>query len=316
MTFELKEASFSLATDFGQNVPVEACIKGYAPGHPAVPSKIRYVFMRDKLRDLLAFWEAELVAMKIFGDPGTGKDSIIEQFHARLNWPLYKVACSPSTQAYQLVGQMLPTLSGELRWVDGPVLRAAREGTSVLLSEYNVMDAGETTGLNLLLEGYSIVIPETGETVKPAKGYRVFATENPINSRLNVSGRNVQDVANDDRWMVSEADYMPAAAETQLIAEELVDIGTLPEEAKLLATQIVTIANKVREAYRNGDPTVEKPMSTRVAIRWAKLFRRFRRVAAEEGGPMNYSLSRAFSMSPEMAVAVKEFTKTVVGTGT
>lgn len=316
MTFELKEASFSLAEVFGQKVPAEIRIKGYEPGHPGVPPTTRYVFMRKKLRDLLAFWEAGLVALKIYGDPGTGKDSIIEQFHARLNWPLYKVACSPSTQAYQLVGQMLPTLSGELRWVDGPVLRAAREGTSVLLSEYNVMDAGETTGLNLLLEGYSIVIPETGETVTPAKGYRVFASENPINSRLNVSGRNVQDVANDDRWMVTHADYMPAEEETQLIKDELVDIGTSAAEAELLATQIVTIANKVREAYRNGDPTVEKPMSTRVAIRWAKLFRRFRMVAAEEGGPMTYSLSRAFSMSPDMAVAVEEFTKTVVGTGT
>ncbi len=314
-SFEFKPASYSLATEFGMNVPVESTIEGFQPGHYAVPEKSDYVFMRHKLRDMLAFWESGLNALKIYGDPGTGKDSIIEQFHARLNWPLYKVSCAPTTQAYQLTGQMLPDINGTIRWVDGPVLRAAREGSSVLLSEYNVMDSGETTGLNLLLEGYAITIPETGEVVRPKKGFRVFATENPVNSRLSVAGRNVQDVANDDRWMVTEADYLPEELETPYIAKELVKIGTPSEQADMLASQIVKIANRVRQAYRSGDPNIDKPMSTRVAIRWAKLFRRFRNVSQTEGGPMLYSLTRAFSMGPDMSDAVKEFTRTVTGTG-
>lgn len=314
---QLKPANYSLAVEFG--VPLDPNIKitGYEAGHPATPPiDDSYVFMRVKLRDILAFWESGLTAFKIFGDPGTGKSSLIEQFHAHLRWPLYKVSCSPSTETYQLIGQLVPKTDGTLQWVDGPVLRAAREGTSVLLDEYNTMDPGQATGLNLLLEGYSITIPETGEVVSPAKTFRIFATENAVTSRLSVSGRNVQDVANDDRWMSTEADYLPSDLEIKAVKNALVADGTNPDRAEMLAGQVVAVANKVREAYRSDDGVIDKPMSTRVAIRWAKLVRRFAGVSATEGGPMLYALHRAFGMSKEMSASVEAFTRASLGTGT
>jgi cobaltochelatase CobS len=262
----------------------------------------------------LGFWEAGLVALKIKGDPSTGKTSIIEQFHAQLNWPLNQYSCNPSTQSFHLMGQLLPQLDGGLKWCDGVVLDAARNGTSVLLDEYNVMDPGEATGLNLLLEGYKVYIPETGEHVRPAKGFRVFATENSAMSKLSVTGRNIQDVANDERFMVTTADFLPEDLENQVVQKNLLACGTSANEAEMLAKRIVMVANNVRAAYRAGDSAIDKPMSTRVCIRWAKLFRRFRMVSTLEGGPMVYSLIRAFDMSPDMAEAVSEFTRAAVGT--
>lgn len=313
--FALQPAAYSLADEFGlANIPKAHQITGYAEGHPAVPPRKPYVFIARKLRDVLAFWEAGLVALKIYGDPGTGKTSIVQQFHARLRWPLYQVSCSPSTEAYQLIGQLLPNSDGTLKWVDGPVLSAAREGTSVLLDEYNTMDPGQATGLNMLLEGYSIVIPETGEVIHPQKGFRVFATENPVDSRLSVAGRNVQDVANDERWMVTDADFLPEEFEVKAVKQALLDDGTQLDVAEMLAQQVVRTANDVRAAYRSNTEAIVKPMSTRSAIRWAKLVRRFQNVKPDEGGAVVYALRRAYAMNKEMSAVVESYVHARFGT--
>lgn len=315
-TIPLVKKSYSVAEQFALAVDPRASIAGFEPGHPAAPViNPGYVFRPEYLRDMLAFWQGSDNALVIVGDPATGKTSIVEQFHARLAWPLYKVPCSPSTESRELIGQLQPHLDGSLKWVDGPVLRAAREGTSVLLDEYNTMDPGEATGLNLLLEGYSITIASTGEIVTPAPLFKVFATENPVNSRLAIAGRNVQDAANDDRFMIMFADYLPSAQEIKVVAGELVKTGVNADVADMLATQVVGIANKVRTAYRNDDGVIVKPMSTRVAIRWAKLVRRFAKAPHPEG-PMVYALLRAFRMDDEMTAAVIAFTKASLGTGT
>lgn len=313
--FELKPTKISLH-EFGMtHLPKEAQLDGYEAGHFAVPPRNDdYVFQRAKLRDLLAFWESGLVALKLRGDPGTGKSSLPEQFHNRLNWPLLKVSCSPSTEACQLLGQLVPISVGALEWRDGPVLQAARFGWSVLLDEYNLLDPGQASGLNLLLDGYSICIPETGEIVKPARGFRVFATENPVDSELAVAGRNVQDVANDDRWMEIEVDYLPEADEVEMISRKLVtSYNTKPEVAQMLASQVVKVAKKTREAYRDKDPSIDKPMSSRAAMRWAMLVRRFQNVAPQEGGPILYALRRGVSMRKDMREAVEGFVRVAIG---
>ncbi len=314
-SFQLKPASYSLAKEFNVQVDPRAVITGHEPGHHAVPPKDDgYVFNRGRLRDMLAFWEAGLIGLKLQGDPSTGKSSLPEQFHARLNWPLYKVSCTPTTEAYQLLGQLVPGLDGRLAWTDGPVLRAAREGSSVLLDEGNVMEPGQATSMNLLLDGYCITIPETGEIVTPKPGFRVFWTENPVDSRLVVAGRNVQDAPFEDRWMVMSVDYLPADEEIRVVKNALLKVGTDPNKAELTAKLVVGVANQTRQAYRNRDKVIVSPMSTRSAIRWAKLIRRFQNVKAEEGGPTIYALRRGVSMSPEQRDAVEEYTRAAVGT--
>ncbi|MFC6522683.1 AAA family ATPase [Undibacterium arcticum] len=70
--------------------------------------------------------------------------------------PLYTYNAHPRTEAGDLIGKYAPTPSGGLVFVFGPVARAAMEGRSVLIDEYNVIDPGEATGLNALLEGRSV----------------------------------------------------------------------------------------------------------------------------------------------------------------
>lgn len=298
------------------NINPNVKLKGYAGDHPAVPSiNDDYVFQFEKIREMVAFWTSGLVAMKIQGDPSAGKTSLIEQWHAHMGWPLYKVSCNRNTTAADLIGGLLPTLEGTLKWFDGPVLLAAKLGTSVLLDEFNTLEPDQATGLNMLLESYSVTIPQTGEVITPAKGFRVFATENSVYSKLAVTGRNVQDVANDDRWMVVEADYLPPELETGILVKVLVSEKVDAAAAELMATALVEVANQVRAAFRSdAEQAVTKPMSTRTLIRWAKLIPRFKSVSAEEGGSISYALRRAFGMQPEMATVVTSWAKAKFGT--
>lgn len=314
-SFALVPRKYSVAEEFKLPVPPAVLIEGFEPGHPAVPKvNPHYVFLPDKMRDLLAFWQSRELALKIIGDPAAGKTSLVQQFHARLCWPLYMVSCSPTTESRELMGQLMPVADGTLRWVDGPILKAAREGTSVLLDEYNILEPGEASGLNMILEGYPVTIAATGETVCPHPRFKVFATENNVVSRLSVAGRNVQDVANDDRFMITTADYLPAQIETEMVSSVLQSEGVPPDQAHMTAEQVVNVANQVRAAYRTGTGIVDKPMSTRSVIRWARLIRRFAHVK-DADGPVVYAVRRAFQMHADLDEQVTKYIQLALGTG-
>ena len=313
--------SYDMAKEFGVQAAPGACYYGFAPGGKYVPIiQPDYHFDVPRLRDMFMFWQSGLKALKILGDPAAGKTSLVEQFHARMRAPLLIVSCS-RLEKHELMGQMLPDTSGNLRWVDGPVLTAARHGYSLLLDEYNTLEPSTSNALNAILEGYTLTIPETGEELRPHPGFRVYATENPVASKLAVAGRNVQDVANDDRWMGMEVDYLPAVAEEKIVANAMINLKCDADAAAQSASVMVQTARKVRDACRMGktaegrDTAIDRPMSTRVLKRWGMLTQLYAGVAMREGkSPIIYTLPKAFiTSSPEMAAEVEALAKTTAG---
>lgn len=266
-----------------------------------------YVFEVDRLRDMTMFWVGGFKALMIEGDPSAGKSSLVEQWHARLHVPLYKVSCAQTTERSHLIGQFLPTTQGTLQWHDGPIVRACREGSSVLLDEYNNLDPNVATGLNLLLEGYSLMIEETGEIIEPRPTTRFFVTQNSVDSAAVVSGRNIIDVANEDRFMYMEVDFLKPELEEKIVRDAL-SAGKVPADAAdTMAKLTVKVANKVRAGFREGAEGIEKPLSTRAVLRWAKLAAMYSPVlAAQKRSGVHYALRRAVKMPVDMAKAVSE----------
>ena len=295
--------------------PEKAAILGLKPGLPGVPKvDPYYVFETERLRDMTMFWIGGFKSMLIEGDPSAGKTSFIKQWHAKLNVPLATVACSPDTQNHQVFGQMLPTENGTLRWHDGPVTKACRDGTSVLLDEYNILEPGQASALNLILEGYSWTIPETGEVITPAQSTRFFATQNSIDSQAAVTGRNVMDVANEDRFFYREVDFLCPEHEEALVLRTLLPGGVQAEVAKHIAKLTVEVANKVRVAFRDGDEAIEKPLSTRAVLRWAKLASMYTPVLkAKRQSGLHFAMRRALKMPRSMAAAVNEYITLATG---
>lgn len=306
----------SIRDAFGlPEISENAKVMGLKPGLGHVPLiDPDYVFEVDRLRQICMHWAGGFTALMLEGDPSAGKTSFVKQFHNRLNAPLYMVPCTPNTEERHLIGQLLPASDGSLRWQDGPVTRACREGTSVLLDEYNVLDPGAQTGLNMLLEGNAWMIPETGEVITPAPTTRFFATQNAIDGKVAVTGRNLSDAANEDRWCYMLLDFVAPELEKALVRRKLMAAGIAEEIAKTVATVCVDVATKVREAFRAGEPAIEKPLSTRVVLRWAKLTVMYQAgMAAQRRSGLHFAVNQAVRLSPTMAQSVQQFITLVAG---
>lgn len=278
-----------------------------------------YKWPIDNLRDLLHFYMAGGNAFCAIGHPGTGKTLGVQQFHAALNLPLLSISANPRIQAYHLIGRLVPNTDGAVSWVDGPVLMAARLGTSVLIDEYNVINPGEMTGLNSLLEGRPYLVAETGELVVPQRGFRVFATCNPKDDKGLVHGRQTQDNANDERFEFSWFTYLPPEIEIQLLTELITPYQpSIP--AVSLAEKFVEVANKVRALYAgvtDDAGALDKTISTRVLRRWVSKAMSASAAGSLVESPMHYGLERAWSLSAsdEVRVAVHELVTQVFGGG-
>ncbi len=282
-----------------------------------MPKVKNYAFETERLRQLTMFWVGGFRALMIEGDPSAGKTSFIEQFHARLNAPIHKVPCSASTTALQLIGQYLPDPNtGRLVWVAGPVTRASREGTSCLLDEWNLVDPGEAGGINMLIEGYSWTVPETGEVIVPARTTRFFATQNAADSKALVAGRNLHDVASEDRWSYMQVDFLKPELEKSMVEAELIE-GRIPAPlAKQFAEICVTVANNVRKAFREDADNIDKPMSTRAVLRWAKygvMYQGVFKANREPRSGLHYAVKQAVRMSATMAAAVNDMITLAAG---
>jgi cobaltochelatase CobS len=292
-----------------QHVPVPVKMEGYDQPSENTPARMDgYVWPRELLNDMRAFWITGDRACQLIGHFGTGKSSFVEQFHNRLNLPLYVVNCHPRMEAGDLIGKFYPDASGALQFIDGPLVRAAREGQSILLDEYNLLDPGEATGLNALLEGRAVFLPETGAWVKPQPGFRIFATVNP--KALGYAGRNTQDVANDDRFCYMNVDYMPEAAEVDLLRNVLMTSGMKDiSVATKFAKQFREVADAVRKVFMgvsDESGALDITLSTRSLVRWAKYTLIAKPYQTKGFSPVHYALERAktFKASSESRVAI------------
>ena len=69
----------------------------------------------------------------------------------------------------------------DFRRCDGPLLRAIRSGSWVLLDELNLANQSVLEGLNAVLDHRAeVFIPELGATFRCAPGFRLFAAQNPV----------------------------------------------------------------------------------------------------------------------------------------
>ena len=69
---------------------------------------------------------------------------------------------------------------------DGPLLRAIRDGSWVLLDELNLANQSVLEGLNAVLDHRAeVFVPELSATFRCAPGFRLFAAQNPLQEVSN-----------------------------------------------------------------------------------------------------------------------------------
>ncbi|MDY6424640.1 MAG: AAA family ATPase [Bacteroidales bacterium] len=111
----------------------------------------------------------------IYGIPGLGKTSMVEQACAKYKRPFFRTQISKETIDEDLIGSYR-LKDGNTIWQDGPVIKAYRCGGVLLLDEFDLNP--HLMILQGILEGKPFYIKQTGEVVYPKPGFTIFATGN------------------------------------------------------------------------------------------------------------------------------------------
>uniref|UniRef100_A0A1I8BCV5 Midasin n=1 Tax=Meloidogyne hapla TaxID=6305 RepID=A0A1I8BCV5_MELHA len=120
------------------------------------------------------------------GSPGSGKSSLVMALAAATGHKLIRLNLSEQTDIYDLFGTDVPVAQSDgktatFAWRDGPVLKAIKEGSWVLLDEMNLASQSVLEGLNSCFDfRKNIYISELDHTFDvDARNCRFFACQNP-----------------------------------------------------------------------------------------------------------------------------------------
>ena len=117
--------------------------------------------------------------MLLKGPTGCGKTRFIRHMAARLERPLYTVACHDELSTADLLGRYLIT-GEETVWQDGPLTRAVREGAICYLDEIVEARKDTTVVLHPLSDDRrELPLDKTGELLKAPAEFMLVVSYNP-----------------------------------------------------------------------------------------------------------------------------------------
>ena len=304
---------FPIADTFGIPAPASMTVEGFADAqNPYIPARKPYVFRRDHLRDVLAFLGSPNGdGLYVTGPTGSGKTSLLEQVASRLNWGVNAATGHGRLEFNDLLGQYMLAEGGAMKWIDGPLTLAVRHGHLFLLNEIDAVDPAELIGLNEIVEGKPLAIPQTGEVIRPHPKFRLAATGNSAGSGDPsglYQGVLRQNIAFLDRFRLMEVGYPEPADEMKLLAD------VVPTMPATVMESMVRVANEIRKVFvggPDGSGMLSVTLSTRGLVRWASL------VATFKSAPnaLAYSLDRAlaFRAEPSEREAIHRIAKDIFG---
>jgi nitric oxide reductase NorQ protein len=193
----------------------------------------------------------------IKGPTGCGKTRFIEHMAARLNRPLYTVACHDDLTASDLVGRHLIG-DGETYWHDGPLSKAVREGAICYLDEVVEARKDTTVVLHPLSDDRRFLpIERTGELLQAPPEFMLVVSYNPGYQNL-LKGMKP---STRQRFVAMRFNYPDIATENSIIQKE-----TGIDEAT--SKQLIELAHALRVLK---DHDLEESASTRLLVYAATL---------------------------------------------
>ncbi|CDH45823.1 AAA family ATPase [Candidatus Contendibacter odensensis] len=308
---------FQVNKTFGIAAPDPVRVSGFAAPGPLTPQiDPQYTFRRNLLSDLLG-WHRGIQSGSIHdglwltGPMGSGKSSLIVQTAARLNLNLVEVNGKRRLEIADWVGH-LTAVGSDVLFQDGPLTTAVRHGAWFLINEADLIDPGELAGLNTLLDGGPLILPENGgEVVFPAPGFGLIGTANTVGlgdgSGL-YAGVQRLNAAFLDRFWVVQVDYLTGEEEFVLVKRRV------PQIRDELLRGMIQVAAEVRALFQGeGESTAPLDMtfSSRTLIRWAYLTVQY----AGDKNPLMRTLQRALTnrVEPEAAEAIEGMARRIFG---
>ena len=197
----------------------------------------------------------------ISGPTGNGKSTMVEQICAKHKKPLIRVNLNMMSDEDQLIGSK--TLEdGNVVIVEGPVLIAMRQGTTLLLDEVDAGSANTLLCLQPILEGKPYYFKLKNEVIVPTPGFNMIATANTKGKGSDDGryiGTNILNEAFLERFAITfEQEYPTAKIELKIISN-LMDFYNCKDEE--FAETLVKWADAIRRTFDDGG--VDETITTR-----------------------------------------------------
>ena len=196
----------------------------------------------------------------ITGLSGNGKTLMVEQVCAKLKKELIRVNITIETDEDDLLGGFR-LVSGETKFVPGPVIEAMERGCTLLLDECD-LGSNKLLALQPVLEGKGVYLKKINKWVTPKDGFNVMATANTKGKGSDDGrfiGTNILNEAFLERFAITmEQPYASPAVETKIVLNAMQKYGAEDVE---FAKNLVTWADVIRKTFYDGG--VDELISTR-----------------------------------------------------
>lgn len=211
--------------------------------------------------DVLKIVESEqFFPVYIAGPSGNGKTFMVEQAVAKSGRKFIRVQLTPETDEDDLLGGFR-LIDGNTVFCKGPVIRAMEEGSVILLDEID-RATNKIMCLQSVLEGKSVLLKKTGETVFPKPGFQVIATANTRGRGCDDGKYTAASIIDDaflERFPITMNQSWPTKAiERKIIMKHMEKFDCVDED---FADKLVTWSQIIHKTYeRDG---VDEEVSTR-----------------------------------------------------
>ncbi|KRY42982.1 Midasin [Trichinella spiralis] len=136
--------------------------------------------VKRNLEDLCRVVSSRKYPVLLQGETSVGKTSLISYLANCTGNVCMRINNHQNTDIQDYVGSYVNNASGQLVFVEGPLVKAMRNGHWIILDELNLADSDVLESLNRVLDdNRELFIMETQEVVKAHPNFQIFATQNP-----------------------------------------------------------------------------------------------------------------------------------------
>ncbi|KAI0400957.1 hypothetical protein F4802DRAFT_619434 [Xylaria palmicola] len=137
-------------------------------------------YIERNLLNLVRATSTRRFPILIQGPTSAGKTSMIEYLANYSGNKFVRINNHEHTDLQEYLGTYVSDANGKLRFQEGLLVQALRQGHWIVLDELNLAPTDVLEALNRLLDdNRELLIPETQEIVRPHENFMLFATQNP-----------------------------------------------------------------------------------------------------------------------------------------
>ncbi|GAB1320673.1 AAA ATPase midasin [Madurella fahalii] len=164
-------------------------------------------YVERNLLNLVRATSTRRYPILIQGPTSAGKTSMIEYLANYTGNKFVRINNHEHTDLQEYIGTYVSDSEGKLKFQEGVLVQAMREGSWIVLDELNLAPTDVLEALNRLLDdNRELLISETQEIVRPAENFCLFATQNPPGL---YGGRKVLSRAFRNRFLELHFDDIP-----------------------------------------------------------------------------------------------------------